>query len=556
MSKLRSERRLRAVVNTRTPGLAGARNSGGLAASGDLLAFLDDDDEWLPDKLRLQVEVLKRTPDAVVVGCGIFVRWNGRLIARVPPNRPMMFQDLLAAHRRIPSINSSNVLFRRATSSSLSRLGSTNARPGSYSEDYEWLLRAARVGPIAVVPRPLATINWSASSYFSGRWEMIASALSSLLERYPEFHEVPRGLARVQGQIAFALAGAGQRRRGALAWVRRCAKSHWREPRAYLAAAVVVGLPADLVLRALHRTGRGSRHGDRGVAPPRPRGSSRAWPLYALFAGFPVWWLFGLGAFIWPIVAVPMLLSLIVRREVRVPPAFALWALFLAWMLASGLMLDEPQRLLVFIYRASLYFSATILFLYVYNASPESLPASVVARILAVFGGFVVVGGFLGMVFASASLSTPVEAAMSVIPGICFPTTGSKLRCTLTFANVPTPSSLPPPTSVGAVPLRERMGRELHPAGAVPHPRGHPVGDHPCPWLARFVLIASIVPLIVSVNRGAWIALAACLVYAAVRLAARGRSRALVSVLLVVIAFAGVILLTPLRGVVEDRIVR
>ena len=44
-------RRVRVIRNTRTPGLAGARNSGVLALTTDLVAFCDDDDVWLPGKL-------------------------------------------------------------------------------------------------------------------------------------------------------------------------------------------------------------------------------------------------------------------------------------------------------------------------------------------------------------------------------------------------------------------------------------------------------------------------------------------------------------------------
>jgi glycosyltransferase involved in cell wall biosynthesis len=39
------------VANSRGKGASGARNTGAAFASGDLLAFLDDDDEWLPSYL-------------------------------------------------------------------------------------------------------------------------------------------------------------------------------------------------------------------------------------------------------------------------------------------------------------------------------------------------------------------------------------------------------------------------------------------------------------------------------------------------------------------------
>ena len=47
--------RLRVVRNEQPRRLAGARNSGIAEARGEWLAFLDDDDLWSPDKLRLQL---------------------------------------------------------------------------------------------------------------------------------------------------------------------------------------------------------------------------------------------------------------------------------------------------------------------------------------------------------------------------------------------------------------------------------------------------------------------------------------------------------------------
>ena len=59
------------MVNTRTGGLCGARNTGVLASRGDFVASCDDDDLWYPAKVRLQVERLLADPDLLAVGAGI-----------------------------------------------------------------------------------------------------------------------------------------------------------------------------------------------------------------------------------------------------------------------------------------------------------------------------------------------------------------------------------------------------------------------------------------------------------------------------------------------------
>ena len=48
-------------------GVSAARNAGIKKARGPLLAFLDSDDEWLPEKIEFQVEFMDRHPDQVLV---------------------------------------------------------------------------------------------------------------------------------------------------------------------------------------------------------------------------------------------------------------------------------------------------------------------------------------------------------------------------------------------------------------------------------------------------------------------------------------------------------
>ena len=246
-------RSVRALVNERSPGLAGARNTGALASAGGLVAFCDDDDEWLPDKLRLQVEAMERLA-ADTVTSGIYVRYRGRETMRTPGTEVIAFAELLRSRRM--EIHPSTIVVRRAAL--LDTIGLVDEGiPGSYAEDYEWLLRAARGRVLAAVDRPLVRVQWHESSFFSRRWDTIISALTYLLEKYPEFRTDRVGLARIYGQLAFAHAASG-RPREARAWARRCLALDARQARAYVALLVSSRLlRPETVLRLAHTFGRG-----------------------------------------------------------------------------------------------------------------------------------------------------------------------------------------------------------------------------------------------------------------------------------------------------------
>lgn len=244
-------RRLRVLANSRTPGLAGARNSGISASDGELIALCDDDDEWHPDKLRLQVELLE-SKNASLAACGVRIHHGSRQIDRVPPPS-VALADLVRS--RVSALHPSTFVIRR---SALAEMGLVDEQiPGSYGEDYDWLLRAARLGPVVAVEQPLADVYWHRQSFFAERWQVIVDALTYLLGKHPELSGDPRGLARIQGQIAFAHAAMAARRAAVrTGW--RALRNNPLERRAYLALAVASGLiPAGSIVHWANRHGRG-----------------------------------------------------------------------------------------------------------------------------------------------------------------------------------------------------------------------------------------------------------------------------------------------------------
>lgn len=63
--------RIRYIKNEGRHGGGAARNRGIKEARGEFVAFLDDDDEWLPEKLERQIQVLKEHPEAVASFSGV-----------------------------------------------------------------------------------------------------------------------------------------------------------------------------------------------------------------------------------------------------------------------------------------------------------------------------------------------------------------------------------------------------------------------------------------------------------------------------------------------------
>jgi polysaccharide biosynthesis protein PslJ len=298
------------------------------------------------------------------------------------------------------------------------------------------------------------------------------------------------------------------------------------------------------------RTGR-PVPGRQEKAPSRPSPVRGGWPLTILFVAFPLWWALGLGAFIWFLVAVPLAAGLFMRGRVRVPRGFGVWLLFLMWMLISGTQVDEPQRWIVFAYRAAIYVSATLLFLYVFNAPEDRLPTGRVVGTVTWFWAAVVVAGVAALVAPELEFTSPMEA---VLPGSV---AGNQFVQELVhprLAQVQGFLGYPVARPTAPFAYTNEWAANLALLTPFVFAAFSTVRSAPRRGLLIALLVLSVVPAMVSLNRGLWLSLTLALLYGAGRLALRGRMTALRAILALGVVTAVLLVATPLGGLVADRI--
>ena len=73
-----SDPRIQYMINHRTKGACGARNTGIFVAKGKWVAFLDDDDVWFPEKLKYQYKKAKRANHTIGLICTDYAIYRGR----------------------------------------------------------------------------------------------------------------------------------------------------------------------------------------------------------------------------------------------------------------------------------------------------------------------------------------------------------------------------------------------------------------------------------------------------------------------------------------------
>jgi O-antigen ligase len=284
---------------------------------------------------------------------------------------------------------------------------------------------------------------------------------------------------------------------------------------------------------------------------PQPRPLARAHLLIALVASFPLWWLAGLFAFVWPIAAFFLLLALIRQGDVVFPRAFNLWLLLLAWAPLSLAALASDDSAVLFAQRLSILAAAAVVFLYIFNSSRETLPDQAIIDALTLFWAMLIVGAFVAMAFPTLSFASPFELLLP--PNLAANPFLQEL-VHVDFAQVQSFLGYPVGRPSPFFAFTNAWGAGV----AMLTPIAIAGFSQSRSFLRRrlllILLILSFVPIVVSLNRGVWLALTLALGYTALRFALANRLNAVAGLIGLVGFLLILLFLTPLGGLLTDRL--
>jgi len=206
--------RVRLVRQTTNGGPAVARNTGIRASTSPLIAFLDSDDEWLPDKLEQQVGLMLDAPQEVgLIHCGYERRVGAQTAIRLPAARGRIYSQLLRGN--VLAGGCSTILLRRAC---LEDVGMFDARL-RHAEDYELWLRVAQRYAVDAVPRVLVRIYTDEMNRVTDDLDATERAVVVLAERYGKHLPLLEGRRLLAKQLLHV--GISWFRRGERANARR-----------------------------------------------------------------------------------------------------------------------------------------------------------------------------------------------------------------------------------------------------------------------------------------------------------------------------------------------
>ncbi|MEZ5788185.1 MAG: glycosyltransferase [Xanthobacteraceae bacterium] len=176
--------RIRIARAERNQGPSAARNTGIAMATAPVIAFLDSDDAYLPDRLAVPLAVLERESDVICTLC------SARREDKAGQGRAVLLPDVKLAAPAfewamicdLVGVETTSITVRREHAAAIGGFCPALRR----TEDREFLLRLAPLGGLRVLPDVLFEKGWSTDG-LSNDWAAAGRGFVDYVRARPEF---------------------------------------------------------------------------------------------------------------------------------------------------------------------------------------------------------------------------------------------------------------------------------------------------------------------------------------------------------------------------------
>ena len=290
-----------------------------------------------------------------------------------------------------------------------------------------------------------------------------------------------------------------------------------------------------------------------GVAAPNAAPPPRLplWPLAAMFGLVPLWWLTGGFYLGWPLLGALLFTLLATRGRVPLPPAAAIFLLFLAIVVVSATRLQSPVSVLTFALRLAFYLTALVVAVYVYAVAREHPDQAAVLVPLCAFWFGLVALGWLSVLAPRLALTTPVE--MLLPAGVArAPFINDMVHLTTAEYGARSLNPIYRPAAPYAYTNTYGSAYAMTLPCVVAYTMLRRRG--PLRWALLGSLPLSLVPAFLTLNRAMFLSLGVGLAVLGVRAALRGNARLVASIVGVVVIGGLAALVIPIAELIGNRV--
>ena len=245
------------VIRQINSGVGAARNTGVKYSTGDIIAFLDADDYWAPDKIKQQVESFEGDGEVGLVSCGMreFDSERKTIQYFVESIKGKIASQILEFREKI-IVSGSAITVRRDI---FELAGGFDERKELHpSEDWEFCYRVSRISKMDFIPRALVHYR----NHGNNAHLKIHNMEKAMVLAYQKIYENPppeilalrrKSYGNLYSVLAACYYYAGDRKK----FIKNAFKSMWYQPKKI---AYFIGFPFRLLRRQVIRDERNKMH--------------------------------------------------------------------------------------------------------------------------------------------------------------------------------------------------------------------------------------------------------------------------------------------------------